>query len=96
MPTKNMTKNIKLRSGFRRIPDFNNYAINRDGNIYNIATNTDIAVHDYDHWSGRVTLYNTTTKGKRTKKKMNICSLLMNTFGYKTDKSIRSRLLVES
>lgn len=88
------TTTIKLRKGFRMIPGYSNYAINRDGEVYNINTGNTLNVHDNDHWSGRVTLYKS-VKGESVKNTRNICSLIMDAFNLKSDTSIRNRLLTD-
>jgi hypothetical protein len=75
--TKKTTKKAKIRQGFMPIPGTNKrYAISKTGSIYNVRTGMFIRPKDFDHWSGRVSLY----LGNKRRITRNIETLVRNTY----------------
>lgn len=85
MDKANMANNSKTvrvyDTRYRTIPNFSNYGISAYGEVINLTTKMMITPKDYDHWSGRVTLYNYNgSTGKRESKTVNILDLLRLTY----------------
>jgi len=88
-------KTISMRKGFTKIPGFPNYAINREGTIYNIRTSYKLNHKDEDHWSGRVNLYRR-ANGESQRVTRNIASLIVKAFKSETMKTVEKRLMMAS
>lgn len=83
--------NTKLHAGYRRIPGYSNYAMNRFGEIYRIDTNVSLVPQrtTKTHWSGRVGLRN--NRGER--RFFNLAQLLESTFGITSPETLANNLL---
>ena len=72
------------------IPGYPNYAINRQGNVYNVNNDRDIATSTGSkHWSGAVKI--TFEDGHRYNE--NIASLVGNTFNITSERTLRRNIL---
>lgn len=80
MATNNLASNSKTvrvyGSRYRKIPNFNNYAVSASGTVINLTTRCIIMPIDVDQWSGRYDLYR---NGKRTR--VNAEQLVRTTWG---------------
>lgn len=82
--------NTRLHPGYRRIPGYSNYAMNRFGEIYRIDTNVVLVPQtNKTHWSGRVGLRD--TRGER--RFFNRAQLLSMTFGITSPETLANNLL---
>lgn len=81
------TTSTQLRRGFRAIPEFSNYAINRSGQIYNTATNRNITprMGAKYHWSGSVGI----TNDYGTREWYNVAELVAEVFNIQNENTLR-------
>lgn len=85
------TTATRTRKGFRVIPGFSNYAVSRNGEIYNINTGNDLVVQrsSKKHWSGEVGI-NFDEDGQRYY--MNMAQIVGDTWGFTQEKTLRKYL----
>lgn len=85
------TKTLRIMgTNCRVIPGFPAYAISAFGELFNTNTKNSISPKDYDHRSGRYTLYNARTKKFRT---FNTMQLLRMTYTNNWVRSIENQLV---
>lgn len=78
-----------LRDGYRRIPYFTRYAVNRQGRIYRIEDGLTLTPYsNHGHWSGNLKLID--DFGNRHT--VNVASMVSQAFGISREETLRRNI----